>query len=293
MVSKEYQNALDVITRNFQVIGNDLMTISNISSDFSYKDSNSEITLLKQIRNQLDEGIILLDLNNFRGMNMKFQSAGKKLDDIAELIRKEIHEPLGSLNKFEGAFTNENSEASSKPNVVNQIFSLARDINSLNLDVSNRVEELLKLSVRLNSFDNMESWGSQLEQDRIKLMVNISRILDALDKDNEDLDNVLIQNRDLNNYILEKIGNVINKVDYYNYFENIVEQVINHLNRINFKLRQDSPDDSLENLADNLKEIKTTYTMESQRIVHDKVVSGNNGNDISSPGKKEDEIEFF
>ena len=35
----------------------------------------------------------------------------------------------------------------------------------------------------------------------LRLMVNISRILDALDKDNEELDNVLIQNRDLNNYI--------------------------------------------------------------------------------------------
>ena len=34
---------------------------------------------------------------------------------------------------------------------------------------------------------------------------------------------VLIQNRDLNNYILEKIENAINKVDYYDYFENIVE----------------------------------------------------------------------
>ena len=124
-------------------------------------------------------------------------------------------------------------------------------------------------------------------------MVNISRILDALDKDSQELDDVLIQNRDLNDNVLEKIENVINKADYYDYFESCVEEVINKLNSINYRLKPDSQFESKDIKAENLKEIKTRYTMESERIIHDKVVSGNEKSETIPPEKHEDEIEFF
>ncbi len=293
LVSKEYQNALDIITKNFQGIADDLTTISNISTEFSYKDNNSEITLLKQIRNQLDEGIILLDLNNFRGMNVEYLSARRKLDAIAASIKKDIEEPLGILNKFEALKKNGEGAGDDIPSVLFQISSLAKEINSKKSDITHRIDELRSLSENLYTIEDFESWGSQLEQDRIRLMVNISRILDALDKDNEDLDNVLIQNRDLNNYILEKIENVINKVDYYDYFESIVEQVINQLNNINYRLKPSHSEETEATKAENLKEIKTTYTMESERIIHDKVVSGSEEVEPPAPQNPEDDIEFF
>lgn len=293
MVSKEYQNALEIITKNFQGIANDLTTISNISTEFSYKDSNSEITLLKQIRNQLDEGIILLDLNHFRGMNVEYLSARKKLDRIALTLKSEISEPLKMLTEFEELNKTKSAEEASKPSVQNQIYSLAKEINSKNADICQKIDEMKLLSENLYTADNLDNWGSQLEQDRIKLMVNISRILDALDKDNEELDNVLIQNRDLNNYILEKIENAINKVDYYDYFESIVEEVISRLNGINQRFRQDLGVESVEAKAENLKEIKTTYTMDSERKVHDNVVSGIEGSDTPANPKPGEDIEFF
>jgi hypothetical protein len=293
MVSKEYQNALDIITKNFQDIANDLTTISNISTEFSYNDSNSEITLLKQIRNQLDEGIILLDLNHFRGMNIEYLSARKKLDRIAASFKNEIDEPLNLISQFDVLEQTNPEGRENKPSVLNQIFSLAKEIKSKNTDICLKINEMQLLSANLYTIDNMDDWGSQLEQDRIKLMVTITRILDALDKDNEELDNVLIQNRDLNNYILEKIENAINKVDYYDYFENIVEQVISRLNSINQRFRHDQNNESAEIKAENLKDIKTSYTMESERIVHNNVVSGQDGSENAPVQKTEDDIEFF
>jgi hypothetical protein len=290
LVSKEYQNALDIITRNFQGIAEDLSAISNISSDFSYKDNNSEVTLLKQIRNKLDEGIIMLDLNNFRGMNAEYLSSKKKIDSIAESITKDISEPLKKLSKFEKISGKSNTEE--RPSIIVQVSSLTRDINKKNVDICEKIEELQKMTEKLSLIDNIQDFGSQLEQDRIKLMVDISRILDNLDKDNEELDNVLIQNRDLNNYILEKIEFVINKVDYYEYFENIVEQVIAQLNSINYRLKPSS-DETSEEKAENLKDIKHSYTMESERIIHDKVVSGDESPEKTDLEKPEDDIEFF
>ncbi len=289
LVSKEYQNALEVITKNFQGIADDLTIISNISSEFSYKDNDSEITLLKQIRNKLDESMILLDLNNFRGMNVEYLSARKKLDGIAEAIETEISNPLKEMSGMEIIKTKEKGDGTS---VLSQISSLAKEITIRNNEIAEKIEELKKYSEELSNIDNLEDWGSQLEQDRVMLMVNISRILDTLDKDNEELDNVLIQNRDLNNYILEKIENVINQADYYDYFERIVEEVISRLNDINYRLKPQSAETS-EEKAENLKEIKTKYTMESERIIHDKVVTGDETTIAPEENKQEDDIEFF
>lgn len=291
LVSKEYQNALDVIMRNFQGIAEDLTAISNISSDFSYKDNNSEVTLLKQIRNKLDEGIIMLDLNNFRGMNAEYLSAKKKIDAIAETFVRNISDPLKKLDKFEKINGSKNTD--DRPTILLQVSSLSREINKKIKDISEKTLDLQKLTEKLSFIDNIQDFGSQLEQDRIKLMVDISRILDNLDKDNEELDNVLMQNRDLNNYILEKIEGVINRVDYYEYFENIVEQVIAQLNTINHRLKISSDEENMDEKAENLKDIKKSYTMESERVIHNKVISGDEIPEAPPADKPEDDIEFF
>ena len=73
----------------------------------------------------------------------------------------------------------------------------------------------------------------------------------------------------------------------------LLKQVISRLNSINHRFRQASSTESAETKAENLKDIKTTYTMESERIVHDKVVSGQNGSDTPVSQNTEDDIEFF
>lgn len=288
LVSKEYQNALEIITKNFQGIADDLTMISSISSEFSFKDNNSEITLLKQIRNKLDEGMIMLDLNNFRGMNTEYLSARKKLEGITQGIEKEISAPLKELSRLQTLRDKDNETS-----VISQIATLAKEIGQRNKEIHEKMEELSTYAEELSKIDNLEDWGSQLEQDRIRLMVDISRILDNLDKDNEELDSVLKQNRELNGYILEKIENVINKVDYYEYFESIVEQVISQLNSINYRLKPVTKEETVDEKAENLKDIKNSYTMESERVIHDRVVTGDNTSVEPEEKKQEDDIEFF
>jgi hypothetical protein len=293
LVSKEYQNALNVITKNFLRIAKDMTAISGISDKFSFKDSNSQITLLKQIKDQLDKGIILLDLHNFNEINTEYNEAGKKLDVITDQIKNNIQP---SLTRFTSLNSTENNDLHDKVNgsgVLSQIVSLTRDIEAKNHDIIEKLIEIRNLSEKMFALNELESWENQLEMDRLHIMVNISRILDTLDKDNEELDNVLIQNRDLNNYILEKIESTITGSDYYEYFEKIVEQVIALLNGINNKIRPANTEESSDTKADNLREIKTTYTMESERIIHDNVVSGCGGSDTLPVQSADNEVEFF
>jgi len=295
LVSKEYQNALSIITKNFQGAADDITTISGISDEFSHKDSNSEITLLKQIKDQLDEGIILLDFDNFREINTRYKNASCKFNEITGQIKKEIQDPLCKLILFDRIKNIKQENADSVPGILLQITSLINDIEIKNRDIFKKINEIKNLSASIFTSDDLETRGSQLEQDRIKLMVDISRVLDALDKDNEDLDNVLSQNKELNINIVEKIENVINKIDYYIYFETIVEQVISQLNNINCKLKSAFPTKMKKSVdkAANLNDIKTSYTMNSERVIHENVVFGINEPDIISSESVEDEIEFF
>jgi hypothetical protein len=293
LISKEYQNALNIITGNFQSIAKDLTVISNISTEFSYKDELSDITILKQIKNQLNEGIILLDLNNFRELNSEYTSARNRLDDISNEINRDIQIMMNKLTKFRNPDLQNSDEKIHKSGVLSRIITLAGDIETKNDNICEKINEIRNLSISIVTSDEIVTWGSQMEQDRIQLMVNISRILDALDKDNEELDIVLNENRELNQNIIEKIEDVINRVDYYDYFEKIVEQVISRLNGINYRLKHTLSADTIRDKELNLKEIKNTYTMESERIIHDSVVTGCDIPETTVTRGSADDIEFF
>lgn len=293
LVSKEYQNALNVITMNFQEIAIALSTISGISNEFSFRDSTSDDTLLKQIKDQLDKGIFLLDLNNFNEINKQYQSAGRKLDMINNQIRHFIQPVIAELAKL-GKIDNDHIlQSSAGSGVFQQIVSLIRDIENKNHEIIHKTNEIKILSSEVLNINEYKECSNQLEMDHIKLMVRISKILNSLDKDNQELDNVLLQNRDLNMNILEKIENTVNRGDYYEYFEKIVENIISQLNDINNRIKTNLSKEHSSGMTDkaaNLEIIKTNYTMMSERIIHQNVIMGLSQTETI---KDPDEVEFF
>lgn len=290
LVSKEYQKALDVITNNFLGVAKEMTDISEISDKFSLKDCNSQFTIIRQIKDLLDKGIIILDLNNFNVINEEFTVAGKNMNIIMEGVDNEI-KPLITRFISKHKIIRKDSMGTSDSGVIERMTSLVDEIelryNDL-IDKMNSIRDLYS-SIFRPHLANAEDY--RLEMDRLQLMVSISKILESLDKDNEELDDVLNQNRDLNNSILAKIESAINKKDYYEYFESIVEEVINKLNEINIRIKPDSESTSMEKEL-NLKQMKNAYTMESERKVHENVVMGTDGSDHDGV-QDDNEVEFF
>jgi hypothetical protein len=284
LVSKEYQNALNVITRNFQVIAKDMTIISDISDKFTLENSSSEITLLRQIKDQLDKGIIQLDQNHAGDTDILTNSALEKLEEL-NIIENEIRPGLSDF--VTGSMSDRFHFSPAGSGVLSQMISLNRDLEIKNEEIWVLVAELRNIIHSTTANDGIADWGNQFEIDRLQLMVKISRILDSLDRDNEDLDKVLNENREINNNILSKIETVINKNDYCEYFESIVGEVIARLTSINAKI---NPSSGIETRAENLSEIKNQYTMESERIIHDMVVTGN---EKAETNTSDNEIEFF
>ncbi|HEX2976452.1 MAG TPA: hypothetical protein VHO68_11005 [Bacteroidales bacterium] len=286
LVSKEYQNALNVITRNFQVIAKDMTIISDISDRFSLENSSSGITLLRQIKDQLDNGIVQLDQADALEIDLLTRQTLEKLQLISVRIENEIKPKLTSFLEFKPDSGTELSPASS--NVTSQMIQLSNEIQIKNREIGDNLAFLKSLTRLLQGNDKGSVWGD-FEIDRLQLMVRITRILDSLDHDNEELDKVLNENRELNDNILLKIESAINKNDYCEYFENIVGHVIGQLASVNERIK---PSSSAMKKAVNLEGLKNGYTMESERLIHDMVVSGND-EPSADTDSSDSEIEFF
>ena len=69
--------------------------------------------------------------------------------------------------------------------------------------------------------------------------------------------------------------------------EKVIEEVIVVLNDINYKLKPRGPNEPKSILIDNLEDLKSYYTMESERIIHQRVEE----NPDENPGTIELSIE--
>ena len=288
LVNKEYQLAIEVITRSFHQIGNDLSSISNISQQFFSDGKKSEITLIQQVKDKLDRGIIILDLNNLNELSNNFQDIISKHKHILQ-DAKDISNPLDKVTKLDLFEHNEKAVKPgsdyTQPKIFTQITSIVNEIKTKTANIFKSINEIFELSDNMSSADASDEWGSQLEQDQIKLMVDISKILDSLDKENQSLDTILKQNKQLSEEILDNIKSTINRVDYYDFFDKIIEEVIQKLNAVNFRLKPLGQDVKKSDKIKNLKDLKKMYTMASERVIHQRAEQS----DEESPG----DIEFF
>ncbi len=297
LVSREYQNALEVITRNFQIIADDINTITNISNEFCSDGKNKEVTLLKQVKDKLDEGILMLDINNIGLINKDLIKVRETVRNIHKLTLFNVTEPLNKLEKaelFRGRELNPgNKKTDSNPGILYQIASLASDISVKKYDLQQRIDELLELSGKFKTSEDNNGQGSRTEQEQIRLMVKVTRILNSLDEDNKQLNSVLVENGKLNQDIINEIQGAINKVDYYELFEKVLKSVIEKLNDVNIKLRFENGNKKASPSGDNLKDIESLYTVESERLIHQNYLSGESSKDINPTEEPQEDIELF
>ncbi|HEX2920461.1 MAG TPA: hypothetical protein VHO50_04765 [Bacteroidales bacterium] len=290
LVSKEYQNALNVITRNFQGIAKDMKTVSEISDRFSFDSNETENTLLSQIRKQLDKGIIDLDQNNNGLDGTGFFKLLKELGEILGRIEKNIISNLAGFIGSNGV-TNWFKFNEAASGVYSQMVVLNKDIDLKCQGIVENITELKNLSDEIMNMGSSDVETNQFEIERLQLMVRITRILDMLDKGNEELDMVLKQNREMNNNILQKLEHVISKNDYCKYFEMIVGEIILKLTGINTRIRPSSPGSKK---SENLKDMMGSYTMESERIIHNMVIKGDEDTEEEDTEEESNEdVEFF
>lgn len=286
--NKEYQSALEIIVNNFMQVGDNMKAISGMCDVIHTDKGQDEVKLFDEIIDQ-----ITLTENNFENrinQNMKLKNdvliVERKLEQSDNYI-KALKRITGELNaNIKHYFDSANIELSKYNNSsdsINQVKNLHAEIEANVLNLESVIEDLNPIRKRIKKITKeYSSPNFDANFDEVKESVS------SLYTFRKSIEGKLKENHEISNKALVNIKKSIAEIKYYDYFENIIEEIIKELNTINYKLK--IGDDDSESIEENLATIKEYYTMETEHKIHDQI---SKGEEIEIENEEDGDIEFF
>jgi hypothetical protein len=288
--NKEYQSALEIIVNNFIQIGDNMNGISEMCGNINENESDSEVELFKEILEQIT--ITEKDLLEKFDQNKKLYKDVLVIDH--QLVHSETHVSLfEKLNKtlaseMQSYLKDIKEYSLLNSNIKNstvQIQQLNNEIGENSAKIKDLANKLLPINTRIHSFIN--------EHNNLTLSTDfeeIKKVSVKLNMFRENVNQVLNENRKISNKALDDIKRSISGIKYYDYFDNIIEEIIKELNTLNYNLKVGEEDNKSKD--ENLERLKEYYTMETEHVIHDSVTKGEEI-DIDIDNDEDGEIEFF
>ena len=295
--NNEYQKAIEIITRKFIEIGEDVSDISEICQQFSGLTHNPGETFFNEIENKLVHALSLV--RNYDKANEEFAFEVDTIHIEIEKMSSNFDHVIkieSKLNQLAVSFADyvENDQLSG----VRQLISiLVSDLQVIKENVKQLFDQTLSLSISLISGESSEVNNNG--QQTLTISEDIHAIIGLLENNNANVNKLLNENKEISEQILSEIRNAIKEVKYYDYFEKVIEEIIIELNSIYYKLK--TGEEFNYNKADSLKDIEKLYTTHSERAIHHHMVSRDEENmdifkeveKIDTNTSEDDSLELF
>jgi ABC-type transporter Mla subunit MlaD len=163
--------------------------------------------------------------------------------------------------------------------------SVRTELDSINRNFAQVEDESVVLETLVeNNFE------TKFEANLQKFSESIVSVVKILNSDNAQVESILKENGEFGNQLAVDIQTSIEKVKYYDFFEQVIEEIILELNNIYLTIKSGSVSKT-EDEALDLESLKKRYTMQSQRTIHSRVL--NEFEETSAVEEEEDNIEFF
>ena len=286
--NKEYQSAIDIIINNFMQIGDNMKDISEMCGKIADDGDDNDNQLFTEIKNQ-----IISSEEKFNQKLIQHKKINKDLSTIehqigqSEKLFSVLNELNENLTSHADIYFNElktiKPDDSESEEAISQANTLFNDIKQNSNRLTEFIDGLSPIKKRIHNFINTEG-DIDIKDDfqKIKNIVNqIQNIRLAIDKKLKD-------NNTIGNDVLNSIKKSISGIKYYDYFEKIIEEIISELNTVNYNLKIES--DEILSKEENLKEIKSFYTMKTEHDIHDQIAKGE---DAQIELEEDGDIEFF
>jgi len=293
--NQEYQDAIEKITVNFLEIGDDMKAVSEICNSFSGHNTKKGVSHFKEIESNLEKSVELIDKFGDDGelFSIKVKSIVDfildlklELDQIAEesrFIKSVLSEIFATVKPKEKKLP----EITKLGNQVSEISKFIKtELDLINKYFKSALDETVVLETIVeNNFET--KFKSNLQ----KFSESIFSVVKILSSDNLKVEEILSENGELGNQLAVEIQTSIEKVKYYDFFEQIIEEIILELNNIYLTIKSDSAAKS-EDESYDLESLKKRYTMQSQRLIHERVLNETDETN-AVVDEDEDNIEFF
>ncbi len=295
--NKEYQDAVEVITKKFLEVGDEIIGVSNLCFQFTGHIHSTDETHFKDIEKKLSNSVILI--NKLIRSNQEFVDDSNKIqyaiENIGPMFKSLVLiEVMLENTAFKTVKSSEHVLQDDED--LNNIVIQVKDLISYLENNSNQIqhyfqiaeEQLKNTQQQLNVYFAEKNVTLKLENINVEILNIVEQITDNNDKINR----FLKENSRLGIKISSEIKSSIEQVKYYDFFEKVIDQIITSLNGIytKFSFLNRNKDGKAD--KESIEQAQKRYTMKSERIIHEKVAA-NQLIDINDIKEDNDNIEFF
>jgi hypothetical protein len=286
--NREYQSAIETIVNNFVLVLDNIEILRNTCKENHNKEFQN-LNIHREIVDEIEiaKKIYGKELENCKTLTSEILNAEKQIEQAEKFVK--------GLQDLVNAFFNEIKdhielilkETSNDESVQKTIAQ----INNVIKELKSNVELLSDIIKKLNFFKNNTSEIADGNKNVLHSIDfnKIKEYVALLKKSRDKIDEKLEENKLIGSSSLKQIKKSISEIKYYDFFENIIEEITSELNTINFKLKEGSEFED-ETLSDNLNMLKEYYTVETEHSIHEQLAKGE---EINIESKDDGEIEFF
>lgn len=294
--NRDYQTAIEVIMQSYFEISDSITQISQIGDRLAYTTYPPNKTVFKDAEKKLEETVLVL--HKFIDATTFFSNQIAPFDRITKNISTQLKRLFDIGNKIENStktIFKENTRSKSSKLVLEQYVCLFRDLQknlkSIKLIQSKNQEQ----EVKLNSISNVGERNIFQLQNLKNIQNTVPLLLKELSENNKQLYTKVKETQNISDETLNEIKDTVRKVQYYNFFDKKIEEIIIELNNINTKFIVKDSNKSNTSKVENLKIMEELYTTSSERYIHQQVTENSDNIDFFNTENTdiEDNIELF
>lgn len=265
--NNQYQIAIQEIFKGLEEIGNNMIAINSMCENLVGKSGQSKKYYLENIVENLHGALLY---------NQKLMHLTHQINERTHTL-KAIVNTLNNLNQKLFAQTQNYFTSLEQTITPKKADTLYNEWTTLNHEYSAHQQQILTLSQELQQkinilyqqIDDFLKEGNVLEAFQ-KVSLTIPDLISLLQKSIKDVDEFLYLNSSISQKISDEIQQAVFQVKYYELFESNCEKIINELNMLNIRLNY-GYDLTAKEREENLKLLKSRYTMASEHIIHDQL----------------------
>ncbi len=287
--NKEHQGAIESITENFITIGDTLTDISSMCRNFTLETTETEETHFLLLTKKLEKSSSVI--HESIAFTERLVAQVKTLESIVLELLPIISNLPDLMTILRSKLIGSGRDTASNQKTTTQIKELVSGIDSYNQNV---VTSHANISVKVLELDQIISrvqLGRSIDGSFLQLASDLKLIVQQLKLKSKEVYSLLERNQKLGNEVKTNIKKSIHEVKYYDFFETAIIEITGELNEISKKVATSR--DSTSFTAEHLRNIKKSYTMDSEHKIHDKIVSQEMSNEDIDTETDNSEVEFF
>lgn len=259
LTNKEYQNAIENISKKLIETANTLENVNRLSYSIFNGSENKKIAKL------LNKGTTQL-CNKAKVITESIEQLASTNKDLKDYIKTHgnHYQKLESIEDDISSIINEINKKLSSDNeiktITGKLVSLLNDIN----ESRNNIGKIIAAHQNNNLPDIIKKAGEQ--QKNIENQTVSESSVKNLIEEFEEINNQIAKNCEAFNQLDGQLKSTLENIKYYDFYEHEVEEIINHLNIIYKKILPFSEDQTAP--GDLLTTMEKAYTMQSQRQIH-------------------------